>query len=62
MITFTESESSVTLEMARDDYYTLMLIIGYALGAAKDRESRAWLLRFLNDLNRTNPNFTAYEI
>lgn len=65
MITYTEKDERVTLEMSDSEFQTLNLVIGFATGAATrqgDLEFAYRLLRFVNRLNATNPHFTPYEI
>jgi hypothetical protein len=64
-MTYTQQGERVTLEMTRDDYDRLMIMLGYACGASRARSeiSLFWSwLRFTNELNNGNPNFTPYEI
>lgn len=61
----TEREGRVQLDMPRDDWETLLIMLGYALGAAghsKDKEQFWRWVAFVNRLNATNPRFTPYEI
>jgi hypothetical protein len=62
MISYAEAGDRVTLEMSLSDYGTLLMALGYALGCTGDREARVWLLQFVNEMNRTNPRFTPYEV
>lgn len=61
---YTEKGDSITIEMTRNDYEQLMLILGYACGAASAKNPAIFYtwLAFVNDLNATNPNFTPREI
>jgi hypothetical protein len=54
----------ISVEMSRDDFDTLLVIIGYATAAAMDRDRAAayLFLQFANDLNRDNPQYTPYRI
>lgn len=61
MITYVETDV-VTLTMDFDDFARLLMALGMATGTAKSRENQIFLLRLVNDLNRTNPSFTPYEI
>ena len=64
-MTYTQTGERVTLEMTRDDYAQLTLMLGFAVGAAsaQGRKDNFWRwLRFVNELNRTNPNFKPYAI
>ena len=64
-MTFTKHPYGVTIELTHDDFEQLLLIVGFAAGAAKaqgeDRMFWGWI-DFANRINRTNPNFTPYEI
>lgn len=64
-MTYTQQGDRVTLEMTRDDYERLLIIIGFACGAAmRDRDDvplYSWL-QFTNELNAGNPKFRQYEI
>jgi hypothetical protein len=62
---YTEDGDRVTLEMDREDYNMLLLMLGYATGAASKEHNQAkfWrLIDFVNRLNADNPNFRPYEI
>lgn len=64
-MTYTKNGDKVTLEMTADDYNALLIMLGYAAGSAeKDGEHgrRREMQRFFNEMNRTNPNFTPYEV
>lgn len=61
-MTFSEKGDTVTLTMTQSDYLQLLLILGYATGSAKDPTTFRSFLRFTNELNRTNPRFTPYEL
>jgi hypothetical protein len=62
---YTQQGERVTLDMTRDDYDKLMLMLGYATGAANMAGELtlfwSWL-RLANELNNGNPNFRPYEI
>lgn len=64
-MTYTQQGERVTLEMTRDDYDRLTLMLGFAVGAVMRtgdmRMFYTWL-RFTNELNNGNPNFTPYKI
>jgi NADPH-dependent glutamate synthase beta subunit-like oxidoreductase len=65
-MTNTQEGDRVTIEMTRDDYDTLLIILGAGLSAIYSKEGdnrtyNSWL-RFINELNNGNPNFTPYEI
>jgi hypothetical protein len=61
-MTYKSEDDRVTLEMSREDYGQLLLLLGMALGASGGGESFSRILMFVNELNRTNPNFTPYEV
>jgi hypothetical protein len=54
----------VTLEMTSDDYGGLLVLLGYATGAMRQRgDEMFWdALRFVNRLNEGNSAFTPYSI
>lgn len=64
-MTYEQKGDRVTLEMTRNDYVRLMLMLGFACGGAHRQGNMqmfySWL-RFTNELNNGNPNFTPYEI
>ena len=61
-VTWTEKDGTVTLEMTYGDWQALLVIFGMAFGGVNDRVMRNEILRFINELNRTNSGFTPYEI
>lgn len=62
MITYIENQDrTITLDMDHDDFDTLLMILGYAVGAARTKEQRWWVLCFVNELNRTNTHFRPYQ-
>jgi hypothetical protein len=64
-MTYTGEGDRVTLEMTIADYEKLLLILGGAAGSPFNGPHRAafWsMIKFVNDLNATNPNFVPYEI
>jgi hypothetical protein len=65
VITYSREGDTVRLEMDSHDFDRLLLLMGYATGAAfKANDTRAAqsFLEMTNDLNRTNPNFIPYEV
>lgn len=66
MITYTKTGDRITLEMSVDDYDNLLLNLGYQAGrlspAEEDDAGFYRSIAFVNELNRTNPNFTPYQI
>ena len=64
-MTYTEQGDRVTLEMTREDFDWLLIMLGMALRSAMrdgDKQRFYSWLRFANELNNNNPNFTPYEI
>jgi hypothetical protein len=64
-MTYTHVGDKVTLEMTYGNYAELLLILGYATGAANHQGNIAgfWsFVEFANKLNRTNPDFKQYEM
>lgn len=56
-------EYSFTL--SPNDYDLLLIMLGYAVGAAAERKDRHVLrifLRLTNEINKNNPNFRPYEL
>lgn len=57
--------NSVTLEMTLAEYERIVLIFGYATGAAMKEGEKdlayGWLA-FANEMNATNPGWTPYNI
>jgi hypothetical protein len=64
MIYYTRNGEKVTIEMTREDFEQLLLILGFAIGAAHRQGPEMFYrhLQFVNELNRTNPEFKQYEI
>jgi hypothetical protein len=54
-------KDQVRLEMTTGEYEQLLLVLGMAIGATETAELRRTLFRFVNELNRTNPNVKPYE-
>jgi hypothetical protein len=65
-VTYTQQGDKVTLEMTRENFEQLTFILGTALGNVTKQAGTGELfwnwLRFVNELNTGNPNFTPYEI
>lgn len=60
---FTETREEVTLQMCREDYDTLLLLLGMALSTlSSDRERFYRTVKFINELNAGNRHFTPYTI
>jgi hypothetical protein len=59
----TFEQDCVRVTFTRDEYDRLMILLGYATGAAAgDKGILLTLLRFVNAINRGNPNFTPYKV
>ena len=64
MITFTEADGKVTLEMDQADWDVFVFMCGWAAGHASRlglAETFAKWIEFVNDVNRTNPRFVPYR-
>jgi hypothetical protein len=66
---YTENSNTITLEMSFDDYRTLLVMLGTAVGTAQmtvQISGNALLfwrwVDFTNRMNAGNPNFTPYDI
>ena len=62
---YTENGGAITLEMSFDDYQTLLMMLGSAVGSVSQRRDpiRFWRwIDFTNRMNTGNPNFTPYDI
>lgn len=59
---YTRQGDRVTLEMTLVDYEQLLILLGYALGAALPRDSAMFrsFLTLVNELNATNPEYAPY--
>jgi hypothetical protein len=62
MFTLTEKDGHVRLDMLREDYDMLLLLLGYTAGALEDHDMLWPCLEVVNDLNATNPQFKPYPI
>lgn len=51
----------VLIDISKDEYLELLLMLGYAIGAASRPFQKSWL-RLVNSINEGNPQFTPYEI
>ena len=64
-MTLTRNRDKIALDMSVQDFRELLLLVGYAAGAASAKGERAtayrWI-KFANELNATNPGFQPYEI
>ena len=61
---YSESGGTVTLRMSRDDYSSLLFMLGSQLGHVR-REDQATFWRqieLVNRLNEGNPNWQPYEV
>jgi len=64
-MTYIEQGTIVRLEMTRNEFEEFLLVLGFAAGAALREPDQAIFWRwinFANEVNRTNPRFTPYEI
>jgi hypothetical protein len=62
---YTQNGERVTLDMSQSEFNELVLILGYAAGAANqegDRRMFYRLIAFANAVNEQNPNWRRYEI
>lgn len=61
---YTQQGDRVTVEMARDEYETLMLIVGAGVGSQRRRNRGVFYrwLEFTNEMNAGNPDYRPYEI
>jgi|KBSMisStandDraft_5_1062788.scaffolds.fasta_scaffold82830_6 hypothetical protein len=62
-MTYSAEGDKITIEMSRDDYDLLTIMLGSALGSAfgDKRLFYAWV-DFANRLNAGNPRWAPYEI
>ena len=54
-----------TFTLNRDDYALLLMMMGYATGAAIERANHKLFREFLRltkEINKWNPNYRPYEI
>ena len=59
---YTENGDTITIQMSRLDYDTLLVMLGMATGVAS-RDALMWrCIDFVNRLNAGNPRFIPYEI
>lgn len=64
-MTYSENGDTITIEMSRDDYELLLLLLGIATGSCSRNPNRDMFwnsVDFVNRLNAANPRFTPYEI
>lgn len=64
LITYTETDGRVTIEMSHADWERLLFMLGSAIADEWDESQELFylFLDFVNRLNRTNPHFRPYEI
>lgn len=60
-MSYREENDQVILTMSREDYQTLLVVMGYAMGGSFWVERQA-ALKFLNRLNQGNPHYTPYQV
>lgn len=55
---------SVTFTLSESDYDRLLIMMGYAVGAAiqQDRKLAHSFIELVNIVNKDNPNFIPYEL
>jgi hypothetical protein len=64
-MSYSQDGDRVTLELSRDDYDYLLVLLGMALPAIKTslgREAFIAAIALLNRLNEGNPGFDPYQI
>jgi len=64
-MTYTENADTITLEMTKAQYDQLLMMLGFAAGAAhKDVNETLFyhFIAFTNKLNATNPHFNQYAL
>ena len=60
---YKEADGRVTLEMSRDDYELLLMMLGAALfTAVPNRELLNHYVEVVNRLNEGNPRYTPYAV
>lgn len=52
----------VLIDISTDDFNSLLLCLGYATGAARDKATRNAWLRLANAVNEGNPDWTPYDV
>lgn len=60
-----EPNGLIALRITQDEFHRLLLVAGYAAGAAsakQDDQMFAMSIRLTNRLNTGNPNFVPYEV
>lgn len=61
-MTYSEQGDRISLEMTRDDFEEILMMTGFAAGAARD-PTHFWMwMKLANRMNATNPRFVQYEI
>ena len=58
-MTYTRQGGRVILEMTVPDYERLLMMLGVSLASARPPVLWDWV-QFVNDMNRTNPDFAPY--
>lgn len=64
-MTFTRDPEGVTLKLSEDDFASLLLVIGYATGAARYESDMSLFYRWMalaNKVNEGNTDYRPYEI
>lgn len=61
-----DGKGNVILTMAREDFYLLLITLGYATGAVSRQGGEVLtfnqLVAFTNRLNEGNPRYTPYNV
>lgn len=55
----------MVVDLNEEDFATLLVMLGYATGAARRQGERELSIRFVklaNTINRDNPNWTPYQV
>ena len=60
-MTYTRQANEVILQMTVEDYQQLLMMLGAGLSTTRPPILWDWV-QFVNDLNRTNPEFTPYAV
>ena len=60
-MSYSEENGQVVLRMSREDYQTLLISLGYAMGGSFFVD-RNHALEFLNRLNSGNLHYTPYQV
>ncbi len=62
-MSYSEKDGQVVLTISREDYNSLIFLLGIATGEAlRNGHKLAPHLEFLDRLNQGNPNYTPYQV